>query len=115
MIELKYIQTILTAASLAMFGLISLTAMADKPNVILILADDLGYGDLGYTGNPDFPTPNLDRLANGGVKFTMGYSNHSFCSPTRAALITGKYQQRFGYENNVPGAPHDMVVGLPVE
>ncbi|MEM6550744.1 MAG: sulfatase-like hydrolase/transferase [Planctomycetota bacterium] len=89
--------------------------MADKPNVILILADDLGYGDLGYTGNPDFPTPNLDRLANGGVKFTMGYSNHSFCSPTRAALITGKYQQRFGYENNVPNAPHDMVAGLPVE
>ncbi|MBB6428892.1 sulfatase-like hydrolase/transferase [Algisphaera agarilytica] len=90
-------------------------AAADKPNIIVILADDLGHADVGFNGCTDFPTPHLDRLAAGGVKFTMGYANHSFCSPTRAALMTGKYQQRFGYELNVPYAPRDKVAGLPVE
>jgi len=90
-------------------------ALAQKPNILVILADDLGHGDVGYTGCEDIPTPNLDRLAAGGVRFTMGYASHSFCSPTRAALMTGKYQQRFGYELNVPYAPRDKVAGLPVE
>ena len=70
------------------------------PNVIVILADDLGYGDLGFDGCPDFPTPNIDALAHAGVICTNGYSTHPFCSPSRAGLITGRYQQRFGYENN---------------
>jgi len=92
-----------------------LPAFAQKPNIVVILADDLGHGDVGFTGGEDFPTPTLDRLAAGGVRFTMGYASHSFCSPTRAALMTGKYQQRFGYELNVPDAPHDKVAGLPAE
>ena len=65
-----------------------------RPNVVLIVADDLGYGDLGSYGAPDIRTPNLDRLAREGVRFTDFYANAPVCTPTRAALITGRYQQR---------------------
>lgn len=67
-----------------------------KPNIVIILADDLGYGDLGAYGCPDIKTPNLDRLANQGVRFTQFYANGPECSPTRAALLSGRYQQRVG-------------------
>src|SRR3954452_16842812 len=66
------------------------------PNVVLILADDLGYGDLGCYGCPDVRTPNLDRLAPPGVRFTSFYSNGQECTPTRAALLSGRYQHRVG-------------------
>src|SRR6187551_1573658 len=70
------------------------------PNVIVILADDLGYGDVSYNRvNPDFLTPNIDSLAINGVKCTNGYVTHPFCSPSRAGLLTGRYQHRFGHEN----------------
>jgi arylsulfatase A len=69
---------------------------ADHPNIVLILADDLGYGDLGCYGHPVAETPNLDRLAEQGVRFTQHYSNGPECSPTRTALLTGRYQQRAG-------------------
>ena len=69
-----------------------------KPNVVLILMDDLGYGDLASYGAPDVKTPNIDRLARGGVRFTESYANGAMCTPTRAALITGRYQQRVGLE-----------------
>jgi arylsulfatase A-like enzyme len=71
-----------------------------KPNIILILADDLGYGDLGYTGCKDFTTPNIDKLAKNGVEFTNGYASHPFCAPTRAGIMTGRYQHRFGFQEN---------------
>lgn len=83
----------------------------NKYNVILILADDLGYGDLGYTGSKDIKTPHIDKLAEGGVVCTNAYSSHSFCAPTRAGLITGRYQHRFGFQNN-PG-PKRPELGLP--
>src|SRR5512146_308105 len=67
-----------------------------RPNVIVILADDLGYGDLGCYGNTYNSTPHLDALARGGVRFTDFHSNGAVCSPTRAALMTGRYQQRCG-------------------
>ncbi len=67
-----------------------------KLNVLFILADDLGYGDLSCYGSPDIHTPNIDRIAAGGVKFTQFYSNAPECSPTRSALMSGQYQQRFG-------------------
>jgi len=66
------------------------------PNIIYILADDLGYGDLGCYGHPTAKTPNLDRLASQGVRFTQHYANGPECSPTRTALLTGRYQQRAG-------------------
>ncbi len=68
------------------------------PNIVLILADDLGYGDLRCYGNQNDDTPNLDRMARGGVLFTDFHSNCPVCSPTRAALLSGKYQQRVGIE-----------------
>src|SRR5688572_22824151 len=73
---------------------------ASGPNVIVILADDLGYADVGFQGCKDIPTPNLDSLAQRSVRCTNGYVTHPFCSPTRAGLMTGRYQQRFGHENN---------------
>lgn len=68
----------------------------DQPNVILILADDLGYGDLSCYGSESISTPNIDRLAKEGVKFTSFYANGAECTPTRAALLTGRYQHRVG-------------------
>ncbi len=72
---------------------------ARKPNIILILADDLGYGDIGCYGNKTIQTPNLDALAKAGLRFTDFHSNGPMCSPTRAALLTGRYQQRAGIES----------------
>ena len=69
-----------------------------RPNIVMVIMDDLGYGDLGSYGAPDAKTPNIDRLAREGVKFTDFYANHANCSPTRTALITGRYQQRYGIE-----------------
>src|SRR5688572_14691341 len=71
-----------------------------KPNIVLILADDLGYGDLGCYGATEGITPNIDRLAAEGRRFTDGYSCAPLCSPARAGLMTGRYPQRFGFEFN---------------
>lgn len=84
----------------------------DRPNILLILADDLGYGDVGFHGVSDFKTPHLDALAKSGVICTSGYASHSFCSPTRAGLLTGRYQSRFGYEANPDWTTDE---GLPVD
>lgn len=70
--------------------------VSHKPNIIVMLADDLGYGDLGCYGCPDIRTPNIDLLAANGVRFTDAYCSAPVCSPTRAALLTGCYQQRLG-------------------
>lgn len=69
---------------------------ASRPNIVFILADDLGYGDLGCFGRDDIATPNLDRMAEQGVRFTSHYANGPECSPTRAAFMTGRYQQWIG-------------------
>ena len=77
---------------------------AQKPNIVLILADDLGYGDLGcYNAASRIPTPNLDRLANEGVRFTDAHSPSSVCTPTRYALLTGRYAWRTRLQRNVIG------------
>jgi len=85
-----------------------------RPNVVLILMDDLGYGDLGSYGVTDAKTPNLDRLAREGVRLTDAYANASNCSPTRAGLITGQYQQRYGIEWPLGAVAGDSARGLPV-
>jgi arylsulfatase A-like enzyme len=71
---------------------------AAKPNIVLIITDDVGYGDLGSYGAPDIKTPSIDSLAKAGVKMTHFYANASSCTPTRAGLITGRYQQRYALE-----------------
>ncbi len=86
-----------------------------KPNVLLIVADDLGYADVGFHGCKDIPTPHLDALAKAGVVCTSGYVSHPFCSPTRAGLLTGRYQQRFGHENNPKWDTDSKDIGLPLD
>jgi arylsulfatase A-like enzyme len=83
---------------------------AAKPNILLIVGDDMGYADVGFHGCKDIPTPNLDALAASGVRFTSGYVSGPYCSPTRAGLLTGRYQTRFGHEFNPAGARN----GLPL-
>jgi arylsulfatase A-like enzyme len=82
---------------------------ARKPNVLLLVGDDMGYGDVGFHGCNDIPTPNLDKLAASGVRCTNGYVTGPYCSPTRAGLLTGRYQTRFGHEFNPGGG----MQGLP--
>src|SRR5262245_54100343 len=84
----------------------------NKPNVVLIIMDDLGYGDIGSYGVRDARTPNLDRLAREGVRLTDAYANAPNCTPTRAALISGRYQQRVGLEWALESSEQDR--GLPV-
>ena len=88
------------------------TIEKNKPNIILIVADDLGYGDVSFNGSLDIKTPNIDRIAKDGVIFTRGYVTHSICAPSRAGILTGKYQQRFGFEGN-PGAIPNKSGGIP--
>ena len=85
---------------------------AKQPNILLIVGDDMGYADVGFHGCKDIPTPHLDALAAGGVRFTNGYVSGPYCSPTRAGLLTGRYQNRFGHEFN-PGDA-DGQSGLPL-
>jgi arylsulfatase A-like enzyme len=89
-------------------------AGAEKPNLVLILADDLGYRDVGFNGGKDIPTPHIDSIAAGGVRFTDAYVTYSVCSPSRAGLITGRYPQRFGYERNPAWNPTELRDGLPL-
>lgn len=79
---------------------LTLAAQPRRPNLVVILADDMGYGDIGCYGSPDVPTPHIDALAKGGTRFTDGYVSCAVCSPSRAALLTGRHQQRFGHEFN---------------
>ncbi|MEK6234726.1 MAG: sulfatase-like hydrolase/transferase [Planctomycetales bacterium] len=85
-------------------------AAEKRPNILLIVADDLGYGDLGVHGCQDIPTPHIDSLAAGGIRCESGYVSAPQCAPSRAGLLTGRYQQRFGFEYN-GGSPD---AGLPV-
>ncbi len=95
-----------------LFGLATLQcALAEKPNIVIILSDDMGYADIGVHGCKDIPTPNIDRIAKGGVRFTNAYANGSFCTPTRAALMSCRYQQRYGIEDLVgkpPAEPNSL-------
>ncbi|KXX70911.1 sulfatase [Flammeovirga sp. SJP92] len=104
------------------FGLLSLQLWANEPpkdkkektNVIIIISDDQGWGDVGFNGS-DIPTPNLDALAKDGISFSQGYASHPYCSPSRAGLLSGRYQQRFGHENNMPYVDPTDDDGLPLD
>jgi arylsulfatase A-like enzyme len=98
----------------ALFALLALSSsiFAAKPNVLLIVADDLGYHDVGFHGSKEIPTPHLDKLAARSLICTNGYVSHPFCSPTRAGIMTGRYQHRFGHENNPAWLPESTSAGL---
>ncbi len=90
-------------AGFLIYGLLSATWAADpksRPNIIVILADDLGYADLGVHGSKDLPTPYIDSIAKAGVRFTNAYVASPYCGPSRAAILTGRYPTRFGHEFN---------------
>jgi arylsulfatase A-like enzyme len=87
-------------------------AAAVRPNIVVILADDMGYADAGVQGCKDIPTPHIDALARGGIRFTSGYVSGPYCSPTRAGLLTGRYQTRFGHEFNPGGGKGPKAPGL---
>lgn len=113
----KYILSLLL-----MIAVQQLAFAQGKPNIVLLFADDAGYADFGFQGSKTMKTPNLDKLAGQGVRFAQGYVSDPTCGPSRAGLITGKYQQRFGVEeNNVPGfmsevsAADGAEMGLPTE
>ena len=89
-------------------------SISKQPNVIVIVADDLGYNDVGFNGCQDIPTPNIDRIAKAGVVFTSGHVSFGVCSPSRAGLLTGRYQYRFGYERNPLYVTTDSTMGLPL-
>ncbi|UXX81283.1 sulfatase-like hydrolase/transferase [Reichenbachiella carrageenanivorans] len=96
----KYILLLLTFFSVR----VGLSQSSDQPNIILLFSDDAGFADFGFQGSTDMKTPYLDKLAKDGVVFSQGYVSDATCGPSRAGLVTGKYQQRFGYEEiNVPG------------
>jgi arylsulfatase A-like enzyme len=83
-----------------------------RPNIIIILTDDQGYHDVGFNGCTDIPTPNIDRIAGNGVVFRNGYVSFCVCAPSRAGLLTGRYQDRFGYSRNPLYKPQDAGIGL---
>lgn len=89
-------------------------AAEPRPNILLLVADDLGYADIGVNGCTDFATPHLDSIAHHGVRFTSGYVSAPVCSPSRAGLLTGRWQTRFGHEFNHPLADRSPV-GLPLQ
>ena len=84
----------------ALLLLLAACAAPPRPNVVVVLVDDLGYRDLSCQGSEDLHTPHLDALAASGVRLSQGYVSHPYCSPSRAGLLTGRYQQRFGHEHN---------------
>lgn len=91
-----------------------LRAQTRKPNVIVILADDLGYADAGFQGAKDLLTPNIDSIAANGARFTDAYVSAPMCSPSRAGILTGIYQQRFGHEFNPGPTGMDANFGMPI-
>jgi arylsulfatase A-like enzyme len=92
----------------------ALAADRKQPNVIVFLADDVGWGEFGFQGNSQIPTPNIDSIAKQGTRFTNGYIAATYCSPCRAGLMTGRYPTRFGHEFNGGGGAGAKGFGLPV-
>ena len=120
LVRLQITATVLIE-SLALVAIAATTsrvqAIADKPNVIIIFVDDLGWADLGCYGSKFYETPNIDRLAEQGAMFNRAYSSCNVCSPTRASLMTGKYPQRVGFTSWInprkPDGPNSAATHLP--
>src|SRR5262249_49047704 len=109
--NLRFHVWLLATAAVALFAT-AISAADKKPNVIVILADDVGYGEFGFQGNKEIPTPHIDAIAKNGVRFTNGYIAATYCSPCRAGLMTGRYPTRFGHEFN-GGGPAGLAGSVP--
>ena len=101
------------ALSAGLLSVGNVNAKDTKPNMIVIMCDDLGYADVGFNGSTDIPTPNIDRIAQNGVICNAAYTSYSVCGPSRAGFMTGRYGQRFGFERNPQHKPSDPNMGLP--
>jgi arylsulfatase A-like enzyme len=112
---MKFSKVVFGLAVVSGFLLFSAGALCQSrsPNIIVVLADDMGYGDVGFNGCVDIPTPGIDRIAANGVICTNGYVSFAVCGPSRAGLMTGRYQDRFGFSRNILLAPKDSTMGLP--
>ena len=114
--NVRSLTLVLAGLMLLLSASVVLAAAAEQPNIIILFADDLGYGELSCQGNPEIPTPHIDSIASNGVRFTDGYVAGPNCSPSRAGLLTGRTPTRFGYEFNPTGALNeDPGFGLPIE
>lgn len=100
--------------ALLICSFINVSGQSKTPNIIVIMADDMGFADVGFTGSKDINTPNLDALAESGVIFDNGYITHPFCAPSRAGFLAGRYQHRFGFEHNPPTDIANPIVGIDV-
>jgi arylsulfatase A-like enzyme len=100
--------------AVAVFGPAAVASADRPPNLVVILTDDQGYADVGFNGCRDIPTPHIDRIAQGGVRCTSGYVTYAVCGPSRAGLITGRYQDRFGCSRNPTIDPSVANNGVPV-
>lgn len=110
--RIPYLRLLRACAVLLGTATIASAAIAERPNVVVILADDLGYADIGAQGATDIPTPNIDRIARNGIRCTEGYVCWPACAPSRAGLLTGRDPHRFGfYTNPTPILAKDQ--GLP--
>ena len=113
-IRSRYLRWVTASMLLAVFSSMGNDLFSQTPNIVILFADDLGYGELGCQGNPEIPTPHIDSIAANGVRFTSGYVTGPNCSPSRAGLLTGRTPTRFGYEFNPIGARNEEPEsGLP--
>jgi arylsulfatase A-like enzyme len=108
-----FIQTAVTATGAVRNSLQA--AIPERPNVIFILADDMGYGDLSCYGRPDYRTPVLDKMASTGLRFTDAYAAAPVCTPTRCAFITGRYPHRLQVGLQEPLPDSNLQIGIPAE
>lgn len=111
---MRVVMTLLAASFAVLTAAPANAADERKPNIIVFLSDDVGYGEYGFQGNPQIPTPNIDSIAKNGIRFTNGYVAATYCSPCRAGLMTGRYPTRFGHEFNGGGPAGGKEFGLPV-
>ncbi len=113
-----FMRNLIILLSISLFCVSSVNYEGDKqPNFVLIVADDLGYGDLGFTGSTQIKTPSIDLLAESGMRFTQGYVSSAVCSPSRAGFLTGRNQVSFGHDNNLGGSQpgfDPQFLGLPL-
>ena len=110
--KFKNRNTTLVFLSLLICLLVPFFSVFSKPNMIVIMCDDLGYADVGFNGCKDIPTPNIDSIAKNGIRCTNGYVAYAVCGPSRAGFMTARYPQRFGFERNPQYQPNDPNMGL---